>query len=456
MRLAKLKAKNFKKLKLIELDFDENNNIVMLSGKNEQGKSTILDAVWAALGGASAIPSDPIRHGEKRATVELEIDDILVKRVITPKSQRLEVIQSGEKVDSPQTLLNNLISKIGLRPRAFAEADKDSQVEMLLEVIDVDLNLDKLSEIANTSNITKKNNPFDIIDDVYERLYYDRRDINRDKKKAKAELDMLEDVEEVKSVVISELIEEKDKLEDRNDEILEKEEDVRKYEDYIVDLNKDINSLEQQIAELQIKLGNLKKERKESASTLDTMNKNLSTMLDEYQDNEDRLQEINNEIKQADETNAKAQKWKEKVKAQEKYDKYKAESDIYTERLDRISKYKEELMAKTKFPIKGLSFKDGEIFYKGVPLAQASKTEKLQVSFAVVKKMDPELKLVLIEDGNTVDREHMDVIRELARDKNYLVLMEYMDESETVGIVIEDGSVVMDNYEEDPWPDVAI
>ncbi|MFA6325418.1 MAG: AAA family ATPase, partial [Candidatus Paceibacterota bacterium] len=64
MKIIQLKSSNIKRLKAIELDIDEKQNIVMITGKNGQGKTSILDSIWYALGGKKAVQDKPIRDGE--------------------------------------------------------------------------------------------------------------------------------------------------------------------------------------------------------------------------------------------------------------------------------------------------------------------------------------------------------------------------------------------------------
>src|SRR5437016_8154768 len=79
LRLVSLQAQNFKKLKLAKpLPLSE--GIILITGLNESGKSTILDAVLYALFGRVIRPSkmpsneDIISYGNGEAQVRLEFD----------------------------------------------------------------------------------------------------------------------------------------------------------------------------------------------------------------------------------------------------------------------------------------------------------------------------------------------------------------------------------------------
>ena len=65
MRVLSLVAENFKRLHAVELTLEA--GVFVIAGRNAQGKSSILDAFWAALGGADAAPGVPVRQGEAGA-----------------------------------------------------------------------------------------------------------------------------------------------------------------------------------------------------------------------------------------------------------------------------------------------------------------------------------------------------------------------------------------------------
>ncbi len=61
MQIVKLTTKNFKALSFLEID--DAGSVVTLSGDNGSGKSSVLQAIGAALGGKAYQPERPV-HGE--------------------------------------------------------------------------------------------------------------------------------------------------------------------------------------------------------------------------------------------------------------------------------------------------------------------------------------------------------------------------------------------------------
>ena len=60
---------------------------------------------------------------------------------------------------------------------------------------------------------------------------------------------------------------------------------------------------------------------------------------------------------------------------------------------------------------------------------------------AVAMAINPDLRVVIIRDGSLLDTKHMAVIEQMAKDKDFQVWMEIVDESGEVGVYIEDGQV---------------
>ena len=123
MKIVKLTAENIKKLRAVEIV--PQGNVVKISGKNEQGKTTVLDSIFWALGGTKAIQEEPIRQGETKASIRLELDDLVVTRTFTPGNSYLKVEnKEGTSFKSPQAMLDKLVGKLSFDPgpwRVFAE-----------------------------------------------------------------------------------------------------------------------------------------------------------------------------------------------------------------------------------------------------------------------------------------------------------------------------------------------
>ena len=80
MKIIRLTAENVKRLRAVEITPD--GTLQVVTGRNAQGKSSVLDAIWLALGGGTAARDTPrpVRDGEERASVTLDLGDLTVTR----------------------------------------------------------------------------------------------------------------------------------------------------------------------------------------------------------------------------------------------------------------------------------------------------------------------------------------------------------------------------------------
>lgn len=434
MKIIKLQAENVKKLKAVEITPDS--NVIKITGRNEQGKTTVLDSIWWALGGTKDIQELPIRAGEKSASITLDLGEYVVIRTFSPAGSYLKVEnKTGATFKSPQALLDNLIGKYSFDPLAFAKAEKSKQVETLLNIVDLKADRTKLKEIAGYEP-RQDINPLAMINEAYKFVYDERTVVNRDLERTKKVLESLpKDVTKTERVSLAELVSEKERLQSENTENDKKRKAVfnqlhaaANVENHIFDLKKQIREIQQQLAY-------------EEAALVKEIELYSAVMTDTGILTDNDLTEINEKISKADETNTKAEEWEKQEKTIRDVMEFQQEADALNKKLNQIKDYKQELISNTKFPITGLDFGNGGILYNGIPFEQASSAQKLQVSLAIAMALKPDLKVIRIDDGSLLDSNHMKIIEEMANANDFQIWMEVVDESGKVGVYMEDGEV---------------
>ncbi|WP_210324937.1 ATP-binding protein, partial [Mesorhizobium silamurunense] len=75
-----MESENIKKLKAVAIEPE--GNVIEITGDNDQGKTSLLDSIYWALGGVGAIQDDPIRQGEVKARIFLDIGSLQITRRI--------------------------------------------------------------------------------------------------------------------------------------------------------------------------------------------------------------------------------------------------------------------------------------------------------------------------------------------------------------------------------------
>jgi len=447
MKIVKLQVENIKKLKAIEVVPD--GNMVIISGENEQGKTTVLDSIWWAIGGTKQIQDEPLRAGQKKGKITLDLGDMIATRKFTESGSTLEVTnKDGLKFPSPQAVLDRLISRFSFDIQEFANTkDGKAQVDTLLSIVTIPIDPKKLEEISGVA-VDEKLTPLDMLNKAYKAVFDERTAVNRELDKAKKKLDGMQKSELVEQVLITDLVAEKDALEKINREnekertavaVLKEAADDAKLE--VEDAEKEIQRAQDALDKAKSLKEKLEKEYKQAVADHAKTAKKVSQLEDKD------LTDINAKIANADETNRKAQAYADYQDAAKAKDDSQEEANSYTAKLEAIKSYKDELMNLVNFPIEGLGFANGGVTYQDLPFSQASGAQRLQVSTAIGMALNSELRVLRFNDGNQLDSKHLAIIKKMAKEKDYQIWMEVVDESGKVGIVIEDGTVKSANKE---------
>lgn len=393
MKILQLKSENFKKLKAVELTLDANQNVVLITGKNGQGKTSILDSIWAALGGGKALPQMPIREGEEKAEVVVDLGQYKITRSFTEKASYIKVENAdGAKYSNPQELLNAIIGQLSFDPLEFARLDAKKQVAALVQVVGLDF-----SELdAKKKKLTE------------ERVY-----VGREMKSAPAPTTEEHD----EAIKFYEL--EPKSIKELSD----------RYSTAVTRTGV-AGSLKNRNNEIDSLIAKLQKEREENTTHILEIEKNLEDPA-----------ALKAELDQAEEYNAKIT-WAKNVMGREQV--YTAKENQYSalsNQIEDIEFEKQDLLAKAKMPIEGLSWTEEGVLYKGIPFEQLSGAEQLKVSMAIAMTANPKLRVILIRDGSLLDQANMQVIYGLAKDLDFQVWIEKVDDTGKVGIYIEEGEV---------------
>ncbi|MFC6790624.1 AAA family ATPase [Methylobacterium komagatae] len=143
MKIVQLEAENVKRLRAVTIRPD--GNLVEITGRNGQGKSSVLDAIWWALSGTTHIQAVPIRKGENEARIRLDLGDIKVVRTFKKREDEsfgtTLVVESveGARFPSPQRMLDSLLGALSFDPLAFTRMDGKAQLQAMRRFVpDVD------------------------------------------------------------------------------------------------------------------------------------------------------------------------------------------------------------------------------------------------------------------------------------------------------------------------------
>jgi AAA domain len=402
LRIVDLKVQNIKRVRAVHIT-PNGDSTVILGGKNGAGKTSVLDAIAMALGGARAIPSDPVRHGAKRGSIVADLGDLVVERVIAADGQTTLTVRDadGNRQRSPQKILDELCSRIAFDPLAFMSMQPGQQNEQLRQLLGLD---------------------FSQLDAERERCYAKRTDISRDAKAARSSSEsiVVPPSTPEKAVVVTDLLA-------QLREAGEAAEKLRTHERATTTLRTDIESLQAELARIEaslmqkrMQLKQLERQAPPAAPDTDAISKSIAT---------------------AEATNRQVHMRGQRDELERKANLLDVEAAKLTARIEAIDGEKAAAIAACSFPVPGLALGTDGPMLDGVPLEQASAAQKLRVSVALGLAMNPRLKVLLVRDASLLDETSLALVAEMAAAADAQVWLERVGDGDPTAVVIADGQV---------------
>lgn len=417
MKIIQLQAENFKRLKAVQIS--PTDDVVVISGKNENGKTSVIDSIWSALQYRAASKSmpQPLRNGESKGFVTLDLGDYIVTRRFTESDSTLEVrTPDGNKVTSPQKLLDGMIGDMSFDPWEFSRKTEQEQRTMLSDL---------LFKITGG-----KLNLADF--DARKQASYDARtDANREKKRLASLLANLrpptdaEPTEELSSADLMVSITEAVSINQRIKNLAAENERATKT---IADSTREIERLQKIVADQQaILLSN-------TAELTKIEPVDVTFLQDQLKDIEAR--------------NRRAREIIEYRNLRSNLEKVDAEINSLNDKMELIDIEKAEALESAPLPVKGFTVNaDGVRILNedgsDVPFCQASAARRLKISLAIAMAANPTLRVIRISDGSLLDDDSMAIVKEMATDKDFQIWIEYASRNadDRMGVYIEDGEV---------------
>lgn len=403
IKINKLEIENVKRVRAVQV-LPSEKGLTVLGGKNNQGKTSVLDSIAWALGGKKYQPSNPRREGSVTPpSLRVELSNgLIVER--KGKNSDLKVIDpSGNKAG--QALLDSFVEELALDLPKFMEATSKEKARTLLEIIGVG---DKLFELDTLEN----------------KLYQERLAIGKiadTKKKHAQEMSRHEGVPE-------ELISASDLIKQQQDILARNAEKERKRRNlaHLEDENKRLKEILQDYqTKLETNENDLVEARK---SALDLHDESTA--------------ELEANIANIDETNAKIRINLEKDQAEQEAEYYSQQYKDLNEEIDAIRKERLDLLKGADLPLPGLSVVDGELTFNDQHWDNMSGSEQLRVATAIVRKLKPECGFVLIDKLEQMDIDTMKEFGKWLEQEDLQAIATRVSSGDECQIIIEDGYVV--------------
>ena len=414
IKINKLEIENVKRVKAVKLEPSQT-GLTIVGGNNNQGKTSVLDSIAWALGGAAYKPSKAERDGSVTPP-HLHIvlsNGLVVER--KGKNSELKVTDpKGQKAG--QQLLDSFVEKLALDLPKFMEASDTEKANTLLNIIGVGSQLKELEQQEK---------------EIYnERLAIGR--IADQKAKFAKEQEYFPDAPK-DLISASELIQQQQEILARNGENQKKRDRLSEITFEKRRIFDEAQRLEEQIKSLQERLD----ERKKAYENVTKDEVIAMKTVNELQD--ESTEELEKSLADIEEINRKVRINLDKDKAEDDAREYQVQYDSLTGKLNEVRKQKTELLNDANLPLPELTVDDGKLLYKGQQWDNMSGSDRLKVATAIVRKLKPDCGFVLMDKLEQMDMITLKEFSEWLEKEDLQVIATRVSTGEECSIIIEDG-----------------
>lgn len=400
VKITSLELENVKRVKAVKLEPTQS-GLTVIGGKNNQGKTSVLDAITWALGGEKYKPSQAKRDG---SLVDPHIQIKLSNGIVVERSGKNSALKVTDPTGkrSGQSLLNSFISAFALDMPKFLNSSSKEKAATLLQIIGVG---DELQKLENEEAAT----------------YARRTEIGRiadQKKKFADELPQWDGVPD-EIVSASELIQQQQDILARN---AQRQQWIR-----------DSASLQEEAMRIEDKIEELKKQLHDINDKIRESDHSPAELALESTD------ELEQNIANVDAINAKIRDNLSKQKAEEEAAEYKRNYDDMTAHISKLRRDRMALLEGAHMPLPGLSVEKGEIVYKGQQWDNMSSSQQMIVATAIVRELNPKCGFVLLDKLEQMDVDTMKDFGAWLQKEGLQAIATRVSTGDECSIYIEDG-----------------
>ncbi len=416
VKITALEAENVKRIKAVALT-PAPTGLTLVGGNNNQGKTSVLDALAWALGGEKFRPNAAQRDGAV-APAHLRVtlsNGVVVER--KGKNSSLTVTDpTGRR--SGQQLLNAFVEPLALDLPRFMEASDKEKADILLRIIG----------IGNELHLR----------DMEIKSIYDKRtftgQLAQQKKHFADELISYPDAPE-QPLSASDLIRQQQDILARNGEnqrLRQQAQELARQEQQCLD---ELKRTRERIEELE----KLREELDAKHTKLFNQRKNAEKTVAQLQD--ESTAELEASIQSIDETNRKVRANLEKARAEDEAAKYASDYEKLTEALSQKRAERLALLNGADLPLPGLSVEDGALTYNGKRWRDMSGSDQLRVAAAIVRRLNPDCGFVLLDKLEQMDMTTLEEFGRWLEVEGLQAIATRVSTGSECQIIIEDGMV---------------
>lgn len=310
-----------------------------------------------------------------------------------------------------QQLLNDFVEQLALDLPKFMESSGKEKAQTLLKIIGVG---DQLTALEQQEK------------ELYNERLYVGRTADQKVKFAKEQPYYPDAPKDLVSP--SDLIK-------QQQEILARNGANQKKRDQAVNLHVERNRLAEKVNSLEEELKRYKKQLTQVDYDMTIAYKTVKELQDES------TAELEESIANIEEINRKVRANLDKDKAEEDARTYQDQYTELTKKIESVRDEKTDLLNAADLPLPELSVRDGELVYKGQQWDNMSGSDRLKVSTAIVRKLNPKCGFVLLDKLEQMDLATLHEFGQWLEQEGLQAIATRVSTGDECSIIIEDGYV---------------
>lgn len=400
IKINKLEIENVKRVKAVKME-PAQNGLTIIGGRNNQGKTSVLDSIAWALGGNTFRPTDAKRDG---SAIDPYLHIVMSNGLVVErkgKNSDLKVTDpSGQKAG--QQLLDSFVEKLALNLPKFMEASDQEKADTLLNIIGIG---PKLKELEKEEK------------DLYQERLTIGRIADQKDKFAKEQAYYPDAPKELVSA--GDLIHQQRDIMARNAQRTLWKRDRDRLLDERAKVDDQIRELTERLRDLDQKLKDTEHSPKEMQM--------------------ESTAELEKNIANVEEINRKVRANLDKDKAEEDALTYKHQYERLSDDIMGVRKKRMDLLNHANLPLPELTVEDGKLKYKGQQWDNMSGSDRLKVATAIVRKLNPECGFVLVDKLEQMDMDSLKEFGEWAESEGLQIIATRVSTGSECSIIISDG-----------------
>ena len=415
MKINRLEIENVKRIHSAVVE-PAQDGLTIIGGKNRQGKTSVLDAIAWALGGAKYQPSQAV-NADSTIPPRLKVimdNGLVVER--KGKNSDLKVTDpSGKK--GGQQLLNEFVEELALNLPKFMEASGKEKANTLLQIIGVG---PKLADLDQKER------------ELYQERLYVGRTADQKEKFAREQPYYPDAPQELVSP--SELIRQQQDILARNGEKARIRANATEAERKAEAAEQALSMAYEAAAEAERRL-----EEAKTAYNKAMEEKEIAFSDAKNAGDDESTAELEENIADIESINIKVRANMNKIQAEEDAKEYRDQYTRLTQDIEDVRNEKTALLDNADLPLPGLSVMDGELIYNGQKWDNMSSAEQMIVSTSIVRKLNPKCGFVLLDKLEAMDLDTLQEFGQWLEDEGLQAIATRVSTGDECSIIITDG-----------------